>query len=107
MSEHIMPNHTEQSSAEHAEAHANDSTFSLNQVSFTVPGRTLLAPLSLTFPKGKVCGLVGHNGSGKSTLLKMLGRHQPASSGQVLLNETPLSQWDNNTFARQVAYLPQ
>ncbi|WP_459176447.1 Fe3+-hydroxamate ABC transporter ATP-binding protein FhuC [Ewingella americana] len=84
-----------------------ESVFRLQDASFTVPGRTLLAPLSLTFPQGKVCGLIGHNGSGKSTLLKMLGRHQPASSGQVLLNETPLSQWDNKTFARQVAYLPQ
>jgi iron complex transport system ATP-binding protein len=84
-----------------------ESVFRLQNASFTVPGRTLLAPLSLTFPQGKVCGLIGHNGSGKSTLLKMLGRHQPASSGQVLLNETPLLQWDNKTFARQVAYLPQ
>lgn len=84
-----------------------DVTFSLNQASFTVPSRTLLAPLSLTFPQGKVCGLIGHNGSGKSTLLKMLGRHQPPSSGQVLLNDTPVEQWDSKAFARQVAYLPQ
>ena len=84
-----------------------DSVYRLDQVSFTVPGRTLLAPLSLTFPQGKVCGLIGHNGSGKSTLLKMLGRHQPASSGQVLLNEKPVDQWESKAFARQVAYLPQ
>ncbi|MFV8798450.1 Fe3+-hydroxamate ABC transporter ATP-binding protein FhuC, partial [Yersinia sp. LJYL362] len=61
----------------------------------------------LTFPQGKVCGLIGHNGSGKSTLLKMLGRHQPPSSGKVLLNDVALSQWDNKAFAREVAYLPQ
>ncbi|MBU9811904.1 Fe3+-hydroxamate ABC transporter ATP-binding protein FhuC [Rahnella sp. C60] len=84
-----------------------DSVFRLQDVSFTVPGRTLLAPLSLTFPQGKVCGLIGHNGSGKSTLLKMLGRHQSATSGTIYLNETPLAQWDSKAFARQVAYLPQ
>lgn len=54
----------------------SDSTFTLNNLSFRVPGRTLLHPLSLTFPAGKVTGLIGHNGSSKSTLLKMLGRHQ-------------------------------
>ncbi len=54
-----------------------DTTFQLNDVTFRVPGRTLLHPLSLTFPGGKVTGLIGHNGSGKSTLLKMLGRHLP------------------------------
>ena len=51
------------------------ATFALDNASFSVPGRVLLQPLSLSFP-GKVCGLIGHNGSGKSTLLKLLGRHQ-------------------------------
>ncbi|MFC3396484.1 Fe3+-hydroxamate ABC transporter ATP-binding protein FhuC [Brenneria rubrifaciens] len=84
-----------------------DTTFGLEGVSFSVTGRTLLYPLSLTFPVGKVCGLIGHNGSGKSTLLKILGRHQPASSGRVYLGEQPAANWDSKSFARQVAYLPQ
>lgn len=66
-----------------------------------------MQPLSLTFPEGRVCGLIGHNGSGKSTLLKMLGRHQPPSSGEVLLNDVPLPLWESKAFAREVAYLPQ
>ncbi|QZN94713.1 Fe3+-hydroxamate ABC transporter ATP-binding protein FhuC [Symbiopectobacterium purcellii] len=84
-----------------------DTTFRLNDVSFAVPGRTLLHSLSLTFPIGKVCGLIGHNGSGKSTLLKMLGRHQTPSSGVISVKDTPLPGWDSKSFARQVAYLPQ
>lgn len=71
----------------------SDTTFSLDRVTFRVPGRTLLHPLSLTFPAGKVTGLIGHNGSGKSTLLKMLGRHQPPSDGEVLLDGQPLDSW--------------
>lgn len=86
---------------------SQSSTFTLRELSFSVPGRTLLQPLSLTFPKGKVCGLIGHNGSGKSTLLKMLGRHQPPSGGEVILNGVPLPQWGSKAFAREVAYLPQ
>lgn len=86
---------------------ATDTTFTLDNVSFTVPGRTLLQPLSLAFPAGKVCGLIGHNGSGKSTLLKMLGRHHAASAGQILLNQQPLDSWSSKAFAREVAYLPQ
>lgn len=84
-----------------------DTTFRLDDVSFSVPGRTLLHSLSLTFPLGKVCGLIGHNGSGKSTLLKMLGRHQTPSSGVISVKDTPLPGWDSKSFARQVAYLPQ
>ena len=84
-----------------------DTTFSLSDVTFRVPGRTLLHPLSLTFPAGKVTGLIGHNGSGKSTLLKMLGRHQPPSDGDILLDGQPLMSWNSKAFARKVAYLPQ
>lgn len=87
--------------------HAEEATFTLKNASFEVPGRTLLHPLSLTFPPGKVTGLIGHNGSGKSTLLKMLGRHHAASSGEVLLNQQPVGRWNSKAFARQVAYLPQ
>ena len=87
--------------------HATETIFSLDHASFTVPGRTLLQPLSLTFPAGKVCGLIGHNGSGKSTLLKLLGRHHPATEGQVLLNGKTISEWQSKAFAREVAYLPQ
>ncbi|WP_130934603.1 ATP-binding cassette domain-containing protein, partial [Klebsiella pneumoniae] len=85
----------------------SETTFALNGVTFRVPGRTLLHPLSLTFPAGKVTGLIGHNGSGKSTLLKMLGRHQPPSAGEVLLDGQPLESWSSKAFARKVAYLPQ
>ncbi len=84
-----------------------DAGFSLKDVTFRVPGRTLLHPLSLTFPAGKVTGLIGHNGSGKSTLLKMLGRHQKPSGGDILLNGEPLAGWNSKAFAREVAYLPQ
>lgn len=84
-----------------------EARFTLENVSFAVPGRVLLQPLSLSFPPGKVCGLIGHNGSGKSTLLKILGRHHSSATGQVVLNRQPLEQWDNKAFARQVAYLPQ
>ncbi|WP_226571849.1 Fe3+-hydroxamate ABC transporter ATP-binding protein FhuC [Mangrovibacter yixingensis] len=82
-------------------------TFSLDNVTFRVPGRTLLHPLSLTFPPGKVTGLIGHNGSGKSTLLKMLGRHQMPSDGLIKLGEAPLETWNSKACARRVAYLPQ
>ncbi len=83
------------------------TTFTLRDVTFRVPGRTLLHPLSIAFPAGKVTGLIGHNGSGKSTLLKMLGRHQPPSEGEILLDARPLASWSSKSFARKVAYLPQ
>lgn len=37
----------------------------------------------------------------------MLGRHQPPSAGEVLLDGQPLESWGSKAFARKVAYLPQ
>jgi iron complex transport system ATP-binding protein len=81
--------------------------FALDKVSFSVPGRVLLEPLSLTLPARRIIGLIGHNGSGKSTLVKILARQQPASSGNVSFEGKPLSQWGDREFARKLAYLPQ
>ncbi|MEO9341146.1 ATP-binding cassette domain-containing protein [Mesorhizobium sp. SB112] len=81
--------------------------FRLREVSFSVSGKTLLAPLSLEVAHRRVVGLIGHNGSGKSTLLKILARQQSATSGEIDFAEKPLASWADRAFARKLAYLPQ
>lgn len=81
--------------------------FELTDASFAIPERTLLHPLSLTLPGGRVIGLIGHNGSGKSTLVKLLARQQPVTGGTVAFEGRALSTWGERPFARRVAYLPQ
>jgi len=81
--------------------------FELEDVSFVIPGRMLLQPLTLTLPARRVIGLIGHNGSGKSTLLKLLARQQSASSGTIRFEGKALGDWSDRAFARKVAYLPQ
>ena len=54
--------------------------YEIEDVSFRLGDRTLLHPLTLTLPAGRVCGLIGHNGSGKTTLLRVLsGVYHPVS----------------------------
>jgi iron complex transport system ATP-binding protein len=81
--------------------------FELESVSFSISERTLLHPLSLRIPSGRMVGLIGHNGSGKSTLIKLLARQQLPSTGHIRLDGKALSDWSQRDFARQVAYLPQ
>ena len=81
--------------------------FQLNQVSFSIPHRTLLQPTSLNFEAGYVYGLIGHNGSGKSTLIKLMARQQPISGGDILLDNRSIQDWQSREFAKRVAYLPQ
>lgn len=85
----------------------DDVLYAIDEVSFRVGDRTLLHPLSLSLPKRRVCGLIGHNGSGKSTLLKLLARQQLPSSGTLRFGGIPLAEWEGRAFARKVAYLPQ
>lgn len=83
------------------------AVFELQAASFAVDGRTLLHPLDLAVPAGKVVALVGHNGSGKSTLLKLMARQQQPSAGTVRFQGKALPGWGSRAFARKVAYLPQ
>lgn len=81
--------------------------FELQDVSFSVAGRVLLQPLTMSVPAARLTALIGHNGSGKSTLLKILARQQPASGGMVRFAGKPLHEWGGREFARRLAYLPQ
>ncbi len=81
--------------------------FKLESVSFSVPDRILLHPLTLTLPEKRIVGLIGHNGSGKSTLLKILARQQLPGGGTVQFKGCSLSAWSSREFARKLAYLPQ
>lgn len=84
-----------------------DALFELDGVSFAIPGRVLLEPLTMRLPARRVVGLIGHNGSGKSTLVKLLARQQPASAGTIRFEGKALEAWGDRPFARKVAYLPQ
>jgi len=81
--------------------------FELDNVTFAIPERLLLEPLTMSLPARRVVGLIGHNGSGKSTLLKLLARQQPASTGAIRFEGKALKVWGDRAFARKVAYLPQ
>jgi iron-chelate-transporting ATPase len=79
----------------------------LEDVAFAVPGRDILAPLTLRLAPGRVYGLIGPNGSGKSTLLRILARQLRPTGGTVRFEGRPLDTWTDRAFARRVAYMPQ
>jgi ABC-2 type transport system ATP-binding protein len=57
--------------------------------------------ITLSFPKGKVIGLLGENGAGKSTMFKMMANLIQPTSGEVrVLGQTP--SWQLN---ERIAYL--
>jgi len=87
--------------------HDDAPLFDLDGISYAVPGRAILSPLSLTLQAGRIYGLVGPNGSGKSTLMRILARQLQPAGGTACLQGRPLAAWSEREFARHVAFMPQ
>ena len=76
---------------------------------FTYPGEeaSLLKGINLTLKKGETLGIVGKTGSGKTTLLMQLLHQFPYKGEKLFINEEPLIDYDPQTVAGHLAYVPQ
>jgi ATP-binding cassette subfamily B protein len=77
----------------------------LEHVSFTYPGtsRVVLEDVSLFLPAGAVVAIVGENGAGKTTLVKLLAKMYEPTTGQILIDEVPLSRLDAGEWRSRLA----
>ncbi|KRB73281.1 hypothetical protein ASE01_21285 [Nocardioides sp. Root190] len=69
--------------------------------------RTVVDSLDVDILDGKVTAIVGANACGKSTLLRGLARLLRPSSGEVLLDGTPILDRGTREVARILGLLPQ
>jgi ABC-type multidrug transport system fused ATPase/permease subunit len=78
-------------------------------VHFRYPGaqEDALHGVSLHLKPGEKLALVGENGSGKTTLIKLLTRLYLPTEGRVLLDGTPLEQWDIEALRARVGVIFQ
>lgn len=74
----------------------------LSHVSKKYGSRHALKEVTLTFPVGKMIGLVGENGSGKTTMLKLLGGLLTPNKGEVRFRGVQVTR----RIASDVAYMP-
>jgi ATP-binding cassette, subfamily B, bacterial MsbA len=63
--------------------------------------------VSLDLRPGEAVALVGPSGAGKSSIVNLLPRFIEPSSGTLLLDGTPLSQWNVAALRRQFALVSQ
>jgi putative ABC transport system ATP-binding protein len=61
---------------------------------------TILHPLDLTVPSGRVLAITGPSGSGKSTLLGLLAGLDSPSEGRVLIDDVDITALDEDALAR-------
>ena len=82
--------------------------FELQDVSFTYPnGTQALHDIDMKIPHGKTVAFVGLSGAGKSTLLNLLSRFYSPTSGVILLDGRPLSDYRTDLLRRNIGLVLQ
>jgi subfamily B ATP-binding cassette protein MsbA len=76
-------------------------------VSFAYEKELVLKDINLTVHKGKTIALVGPSGGGKSTLADLVPRFYDPSSGQVLLDGIPLSDYKHESLIQHMGVVTQ
>lgn len=78
-------------------------------VSFTYPhtGIQALKDFSLTIQPGERVAIIGKTGSGKSTLVHLLLRMYDVSSGEILIDNVPITKLKLESLRGQISYVPQ
>ena len=70
-------------------------------------GNLILQDINLELYKGKMMALVGHTGSGKSTILHLLsGMYQP-TSGNIIIEQHPIEEWNISSLRSQLGVIQQ
>jgi ATP-binding cassette, subfamily B, bacterial len=83
-------------------------SIAFRDVSFSYPdGTRVLHGVSMTIPAGTSVAIVGRNGAGKSTLLKLLTRSYEPTSGEILVDGAPLSEFDPVAWRTRLATMAQ
>lgn len=76
-------------------------------LSWGVPGKTIVRDVSLTVEPGETVGLIGPNGSGKSSLLRCLAGLRTPTSGVVRHDGVEITSWSARERARRLAFVEQ
>jgi ATP-binding cassette, subfamily B, multidrug efflux pump len=77
-------------------------------VSFSYDGeQEVLKNISFTANPGETVALVGHTGSGKSSIINLLMRFYDVEKGEILIDDIPLSHFDNDELRKRVGLVLQ
>lgn len=85
----------------------NQEYLSVENISYRLDNRDLIADVSLSFSPGVLYGILGPNGSGKSTLMKTLTGIWKPTSGHVYWKTKDLLKQDRRTISKTISLVPQ
>jgi ATP-binding cassette subfamily B protein len=86
-----------------------DGDIVFKDVSFTYKQSGILALKDIDFhlKKGNTLGIVGRTGSGKSTLANLISRMYEADTGEILINNNPITSLHPGYLRSKMGYIPQ
>ena len=67
----------------------------VENINFSYTELPVLQNVSFQIQSGTITGLIGSNGSGKTTMLKIMFQKLTPSSGNILVNQCPVSALSN------------
>lgn len=76
-----------------------------NNVSFSYPGseKLVLRDISFSINKGGKISIVGLNGAGKTTLIKLICRLYHPTSGEILINNHNIFDYEHESYMKKIA----
>ncbi len=80
---------------------------SFHQVNYTFANGTGLHNLTMSLYQGETVAIAGAIGSGKSLCLNLLPRMIEPQTGEILLNDAPLSAYDVHELRRHIGFASQ
>ena len=91
------------------ELRATQAAIQFNHVNFSYQNsdKQTLTDISVDVAPGQTLAIVGATGAGKTTLIQLLLRFYEPASGQVLLNDEPLSSYTKDSLRNHIAFVSQ
>ena len=90
-------------------AAASTALVEFRDVSYSVPAlpAPILSDLDLKVERGETLVLLGESGCGKTTTLKLINRLYLPTTGEVLVEGRPTTEWDPIQLRRRIGYVIQ
>lgn len=91
------------------ELRVTQAAIQFNHVDFSYQNsdKQTLTDISVDVAPGQTLAIVGATGAGKTTLIQLLLRFYEPASGQILLNDEPLSSYTKNSLRNHIAFVSQ
>ena len=88
----------------------SDIAVSFKNVAFRYPsaaGRPVLEGINIDIKKGETFAIIGATGSGKTSLVNLIPRFYDATEGEVLVDGTPVKEYDLSVLRSKISYVTQ